>query len=129
VRLLLDTHTVLWSVGPSDELPPPIQRLLRDPRNDVFASIASFFEIAIKRSTGRRHAPKISAERAFALSVRGGFEVLEIKAEHAMAVETVAQFHGDPFDRLLLAQAQVEGLQLVTHDEQLAAHDPRTILF
>jgi PIN domain nuclease of toxin-antitoxin system len=129
VRLLLDTHVILWSVGPSDTLPRDIQRLLADERHDVFVSIASFFEVAMKRSAGRRHAPRIGAERALVLSMRTGFEILEVKAEHAIAVETLAISHGDPFDRLLLAQAQIEGLQLVTHDGALAAYDPRTILF
>ena len=63
------------------------------------------------------------------LGHEAGFGLLAIDAQHVVAVETIAPFHGDPIDRLLLAQAQIESMRLVTHDETLADYDPHTILF
>ncbi|RYG85111.1 MAG: type II toxin-antitoxin system VapC family toxin [Alphaproteobacteria bacterium] len=129
MRLLLDTHALVWALGFSSQLPKHLLSELKDPRNDLWCSSVNLIEIATKRSAGRRGAPQISAAEALQLSQDVGFRLLLVTAEHAIAVETLAISHPDPFDRLLLAQAQVEGLQLVTHDERLARYDTRTFLF
>jgi PIN domain nuclease of toxin-antitoxin system len=129
VRLLLDTHTLIWALGAARSLPGSIRRLIEDGRNEVYFSSISIFEIASKRASGSKSAPSISAETVTRLADKAGLREVSVQAAHAMAVETLAPFHGDSFDRLLLAQAQIEGLQLVTHDEALAQYDSRTILF
>jgi PIN domain nuclease of toxin-antitoxin system len=129
VRLLLDTHTLVWALSGSRSLPASIRKMLADPRNAVFVSVVSLFEIATKRAASGGRLPELGADDALSLASRTGFALLSLEPEHAVAVETFAPFHGDPFDRLLLAQAQIEGFQLVTHDEAIAAYDARTILF
>lgn len=129
MRLLLDTHVLLWAMGPGRTLPPQIRSLLLDARNTVHYSVVSIFEIANKRVAAKRSAPQLSAERAVELADRAGYVRLDVTAAHAIALESVAPFHHDPFDKLLLAQAQVEGLRFVTHDEALATHDENVIIF
>jgi PIN domain nuclease of toxin-antitoxin system len=129
VRLLLDTHTLIWAMTSSRLLPPSLRRQIEDGRNEVCYSAISVFEVATKRAGRSRSAPPISSDMLVELAQRGGLREIGISAGHAAAVETIAPFHPDPFDRLLLAQAQIEGLQLVTHDEDLARYDNRTIVF
>jgi PIN domain nuclease of toxin-antitoxin system len=129
MRLLLDTHTLLWALTDPKHLSPRVRSLIADGRNEIGFSAAAILEIAVSRAAGRRNAPKVPGERVAGLARQAGYEMLPVTDAHAAAVETIAPFHGDPFDRLLLAQAQIEGFQLVTHDEALAAYDNRTILF
>jgi PIN domain nuclease of toxin-antitoxin system len=129
MKLLLDTHTLVWALISPAQVPPLIRTLLEDARNEVSFSAASILEIAIGRAAGRRNAPAIGSEEASALGRQAGYEMIPITDLHAAAVETIALFHADPYDKLLLAQAQIEGLRLVTHDKKLAAYDSRTILF
>lgn len=129
MKLLLDTHTLVWALTATRLLPASLRRMIEDGRNEVYFSAMSIFEIASKRASGSRNAPRTASDTVVELAARSDLRELAVTSEHARAVETVAAFHSDPFDRLLLAQAQVEGLQLVTHDEALAQYDPRTILF
>lgn len=129
MRFLLDTHTLIWAVRDQQRIPQRIRTMLADTRNETYASAVNVFEAASRNSAARRISANISAEQLLAHTREAGITVLDLKPEHAAAVETLANFHGDPFDRLLLAQAQAEGLQLVTHDEKLAQYDSRTILF
>ncbi len=129
MRLLLDTHTLIWAMTATRLLPASLRRMIEDGQNEVHFSAISIFEIASKRASGRRSAPATASDAVVELAERSGLREIAVTSRHAKAVETIAAFHADPFDRLLLAQAQVEGLQLVTHDEALAAYDPRTILF
>ena len=129
MRLLLDTHVLMWTLAAADRLPVKLRAMLADPANEVFYSSVSLAEIGSKRGRGRRSEPSLGAERVRIRADEVGFTALPLTAEHAVAVEGLALFHGDPFDRLLLAQARTAGLQLVTHDERLAEYDSRTILF
>ena len=129
MRLLLDTHALLWVLTDKARITPKIRQLLTDHRNETWASAASIFEIAAKYATGRRGGPTVDAERLLSLAREASYPVMPISPEHAAATGSIARYHPDPFDRLILAQAQVEGLQLVTHDEALARYDSRTILF
>lgn len=129
MRLLLDTHALIWLLTDRRHVPPHIQLLVADTRNQVYVSAVSVFEVAARNSAARRGGFNLSADDLIAASSEADFQMLSLQPEHAAAVETIASYHGDPFDRLLLAQAQVEGLQLVTHDQELAQYDSRTIAF
>ena len=129
MRLLLDTHALLWVFTDPRQIPPHVRTLIADVRNSVSYSAVTILEIAMGRAAGRRGAPKLNAEDANKLARGAGYELVSITDAHAAAVETIAPHHPDPFDKLLLAQAQIEGLQLVTHDATLAQYDSRTILF
>lgn len=119
MRLLLDTHTFIWVFNGHARLSPAARTVILDGRNEVYVSAVTAWEIAIKRSLGK-------------LGVRGDyiqglaryrFSPLSISTEHALAVEALPPHHRDPFDRLLIAQAQVEGLVLVTRDRRFGAYD------
>lgn len=112
MRLLLDTHALLWALGLPDELRPEARLAIEDIRNDVFVSAASAWEIAIKRALGRLDAPTDLVEATRVV----GFGELPIRVAHALAVERLPPLHRDPFDRMLVAQAVVEGLTIVTRD-------------
>ena len=119
MRLLLDTHVLLWALGAPARLPAPITRALRDPANEVQASAASIWEVAIKAALG-----KISADvEEFVESVvEVGFDELAVTMAHARRLRSLPQHHRDPFDRMLVAQALEEGLTIVTHDRAFAAY-------
>jgi len=128
MRLLLDTHILVWAVTASSQLSPSARSLLADRRNLIHFTPVSILEVAIKRSSGARGAPGVPSERLAELAHVSGFDELRISSAHTAALETVAISHPDPFDRLILSQARVEGLQLVTHDEALASFDSRAII-
>jgi PIN domain nuclease of toxin-antitoxin system len=126
----LDTHVALWATTEPERLPSPIAELIADPNNEVFVSVVSLWEIAIKRSRGRHPSTMpISAAEAQLEFAAVDFAILKVEAEHAVAVEALPPLHGDPFDRLLVAQALTEPLRLVTHDAALAAYSDTVILF
>jgi PIN domain nuclease of toxin-antitoxin system len=121
MKLLLDTHLALWWEANHPRLPKEIVRLVRNEAEAVFVSRASLWEIAIKLSMGRL---KLDLPQ-FARNIeKGGFEWLDIKNEHLLAVAALPTFddHRDPFDRLLVAQSQTEPLMLLTADAALARY-------
>jgi PIN domain nuclease of toxin-antitoxin system len=118
-RLLLDPHVVLWWLQGSDCFKDSIVVLLKDARNEVFVSASSVWEIAIKQSLGKLEAP----DDLLDLMERSGFEELSISSFHAEQAGRLPLAHKDPFDRMLIAQAQAEGLILVTHDEAILSSD------
>jgi len=130
VRLLLDTHVALWAIVDSPVLPTVARGMIADPDNEVMISAASIWEIAIKHqiSRGRPDAMPISGEQALEHFQAGDFRLLAITAAHAAAVDRLPLHHRDPFDRLLVAQALVEPLRLVTHDDRLQAYSDTIIL-
>ncbi len=121
MKLLLDTHLLLCAAGEPARLSKSAKKLLSNPLNDLVFSAASLWEIAIKRSLGR---PDFRVEPR--LLRRGlldnGYIELPITSEHALATETLPTFHKDPFDRILIAQAMVEGITLVTVDSTVAKY-------
>jgi PIN domain nuclease of toxin-antitoxin system len=119
VRLLLDTHALLWALGSPDRLPARIAKALRDPSNSVYVSAASAWEIAIKASLGKLTADVDEIVGAIA---EVGFDELSITLVHARRVRALPSHHRDPFDRMLVAQAIEEGLAIVTHDGALQAY-------
>lgn len=124
-RFLVDTQVLLWNVYGSKKLPARVARLFRDGRHQFFYSAASLWEIAIKAARGRDDFVADAAEIRDALEDNGFLE-LQIAGEHAVAVSKLPPIHGDPFDRMLVAQAIVEPMALITSDERLAAY-PATI--
>ncbi len=119
----MDTHALLWALQAPERLRETSRQALVDPSNRVVASVVSVWEISIKRSLGKLDAP---AELAAALRDTQ-IEPLPIGVEHAERVATLPFHHKDPFDRLLVAQALVENLVLVTRDAQLAVYGIRTM--
>lgn len=124
-RFLVDTQLLLWNVAGSRRLPARVARLFRDGRHEFFYSAASVWEIAIKSTRGRDDFV-VDVSRVRDALDRNGFRELPISAQHAVAVTTLPMLHGDPFDRMLVAQAATEPMGLITTDERLAAY-PGTI--
>lgn len=121
MKLLLDTHLLLWAAGTPAKLPAAARRLIQDRANELWFSVASLWEIAIKRSLGRSDF-KAEPRRLRRGLLENGYAELVIAGEHANAVDMLPRLHKDPFDRMLIAQAQVEGITLLTADPQLAAY-------
>lgn len=129
MRLLLDTHVAIWAISDSGRIPQPERRMLEDPANVVFVSAVSILEIAIKRRLGRASAPPMTTYEAMSAFASTNFAMLNVTAAHAAAVENLPLLHGDPFDRLLVAQALIEPLRLLTHDKMLASYSDTVICF
>lgn len=127
MNLLLDTHVAIWSVADSDRFPPRIAALIADRTNTVFVLVASLLEIAIKKRLGRKTAPPFSARFAKHEFEHLGFRLLPISAAHTVTVESLDLDHGDPFDRLILAQALAEPLRLITKDPKLTGYGANVI--
>lgn len=124
MNLLLDTHAFLWAVDNAPRLSEAARQAIVDGNNVVFVSAATAWEIAIKKSIGKLTVPTGSYLEELRLH---RFTPLTITTEHALAVENLPHHHKDPFDRLLIAQAQVEKLTLVTHDPKFNAYNIPTI--
>lgn len=121
MKLLLDTHLLLWAAGQPERLPPSARETLEDPSNELMFSPASLWEIAIKHSLGRADF-QVDPRLLRRGLIDNGYLELPITSEHAVAVDLLPAIHKDPFDRLLLAQAMVEGLALLTADPVLARY-------
>jgi PIN domain nuclease of toxin-antitoxin system len=113
LKLLVDTHVLLWWLGGADELAESAADAIADPGNFVAVSAASLWEISIKRSLRKL---RVEGELHEAVVSGDGFEALPISLEHADAAGQLPPHHRDPFDRMLVAQAQSEGLTVVTRD-------------
>lgn len=128
MKALLDTHAFLWWVsGRGARLSDRARDLMSDGANDVLVSMASIWEMSIKVGVGRMDLPD-AIERYVPDRLRHhGFELLPIELRHAFRAGDLPRIHGDPFDRMLVAQAQVEGLALVTADPAIGHYDVETI--
>ena len=114
--LLLDSHTILWFLWDDSRLSAPAKSLIEDADNRKLVSVASCWEIAIKVGIGKLDLGEASQSFLSREITRNHFELLPITLAHATAVERLAAHHRDPFDRLLAAQAMIEGLSLVSND-------------
>jgi PIN domain nuclease of toxin-antitoxin system len=117
VRVLLDTHLLLWALGSPSRLPTAAQHTIRE--SEVFVSAASIWEISIKAGIGKLTA---DPHEVLAALEPAGFHLLPIVGEHAARVASLPPIHRDPFDRLLIAQAITEPMRLLTNDSALAAY-------
>ncbi len=126
MNVLLDTHVALWAITDSPRLPARARELIESPRVTVWVSAASVWEIAIKHSLARGDMP-VSGQDATRYFEVSGYRMLPVEAEHAAAVESLPPHHQDPFDRLLVAQALVEPMRLITHDPVVARYSDTII--
>ena len=122
-RLLLDTHVFLWWLADAPDLAEAARRAIGDERNAVYVSAATGWEIAINRAAGKLRAP----ENLDALVEEGGFTHLPITFFHGEQAGALPMHHRDPFDRMLVAQAQAEGLVIVTRDKHIPMYGIRTL--
>jgi PIN domain nuclease of toxin-antitoxin system len=125
VRLLLDTHILLWWLNSDSQLPARANTLISDPNNQVFVSAISVWEISIKVGIGKLEA---DLKEILTAIPNSGFLALPFSLEHAAAVHNLPDLHKDPFDRALLAQAQIEPMHLLTHDGVLASYSGNIVL-
>jgi PIN domain nuclease of toxin-antitoxin system len=121
MRLLIDTHLLLWSAGQSSRLSPQARSLIGDPDNELLFSAASLWEIAIKAGLGRRDF-RVDPTRLRRGLLINGYRELAVTGEHAVAVTGLPAIHKDPFDRLLLAQSIIEDVTLLTSDAVIAQY-------
>ena len=124
MKVLLDTHIAVWVILDSPRLSPRAHDMIAAPATEVYVSAVSLWEIAIKHALNRTgpNAMPISATQALAWFEASNFLSLPVTDAHAVAVETLPHYHGDPFDRLLIAQAKTEPMRLLSHDAALAAY-------
>ena len=121
MKLLLDTHLLLWAAGDPDRLSHAARALIEDPENELIFSAASLWEIAIKHGLGRADFQVNSRVLRRCLH-DNGYSELPITSEHAVAIDSLPLIHKDPFDRILIAQATVEGITLLTTDSLVAKY-------
>jgi len=124
VRLLLDTHVLLWWLDDNPQLGRRSRKLIADPATDVFVSQVSIWETAIKQRIGKL---QIGPAEILPRLPEFGFSLLEICNKHLLALAELAKHHGDPFDHLLLAQASVEDAAIMTSDRKLPLYGVRCI--
>jgi PIN domain nuclease of toxin-antitoxin system len=129
VRLLLDTHVALRAVVDDARLPAKAADLIADQTNEVFVSVASLWEIAIKHALARSRPNDmpITAQEALGYFQRAGYSLLKIAPAHVVAIEELPPLNADPFDRMLVAQALAVPLRLLTHDVRLARYSDTVI--
>jgi PIN domain nuclease of toxin-antitoxin system len=119
VRLLLDTHALLWATGDTDRIPVGVRTLIEERRNDVFVSLVSIWEIRIKTAAG-----KLILDIDLLRTIKNtDLSILPITLDHVERTATLPAHHKDPFDRMLIAQARVEGMTLVTADRMIRHYD------
>jgi len=121
MKLLLDTHLLLWAAQGVESLPPEAQPLMSVPENELFFSVASLWEIVIKCGLGRddfQVDPRLLRRGL----LDNGYRELPVLSEHVVTIGALPPLHKDPFDRLLIAQAMVEGITLLTADARVAEY-------
>lgn len=127
MRLLLDTHVFLWWNEGSARLSRGARRLLADPQNNLFFSVVSAWEMVLKAQSGKLSLPTPVSTYVPARLNHYGMEMLGLTLEHVLASSALPAHHRDPFDRMLVAQAQVEQLIIVTHDSHVQKYAVETI--
>ena len=127
MRILLDSRALLWYLLADERLPPPVGELIEDSSTRVAVSVASLWELMLKALGGRLRLP--SAPEHFLLDsvAEAGFAVVAVHERHVAALPELPAIPGDPFDRMLVAQALVEDLDLVTGDEAIRQYPIRTV--
>ncbi len=121
MNLLLDTHLLLWAAGQPEKLSAQARELLQEPANQLVFSSASIWEITIKNRLGHSDF-SVDPRRLWRMLLANGYRELPVRGEHAVAVDDLPFLHKDPFDRILVAQARVESLLLLTADRVLAEY-------
>jgi PIN domain nuclease of toxin-antitoxin system len=127
LNILLDTHVALWAITDSPKLPKKAREMIESPRSSIWISAATIWEISIKHTLGRGDMP-VSGQDGLRYFRESGYRFLPVEPEHAAMVEDLSIHHNDPFDRILVAQAIVEPMRLLTHDEMVARYSDTIIL-
>lgn len=118
-HFLLDTHVFIWLMQADKRINPNLRTLIQDPTNNIFISVATVWEIVIKKGLRKIKVPKdIEGGIKYA-----GLSIMPIELSHVLYVEDLPVYHKDPFDRILIAQAKVENLTFITHDKQIWKYD------
>lgn len=123
MRYLLDTHVILWWFTAPEKIKPKAQKIISDTSNNIFFSSASFWEMAIKKSLGRLTLPHNLLETV----VAENFKVLPIMPEEGLGVADLPFLHTDPFDRLLIIQAKLHDLVIITRDSKITEYPVVTL--
>ena len=126
-RYLVDTHVWLWMQADPTRIEPTALRLIEDRSNELFLSAASSWEISIKYRLGKLHLPKPPAAYVPDRMRRSATLPLPVEHDHALRVAELPEHHRDPFDRLLIAQAQALGIPVITADDQFAPYDVEVV--
>jgi PIN domain nuclease of toxin-antitoxin system len=121
LRLLLDTHVVIWWFAGSPRLGKAAREIIMAPDTELFFSAASWWELSIKKAIGRLNVDLAAARTTL---LKNAITMIVVSFDHADHVATLPRLHGDPFDRMLVAQASVENLKLLTRDRQLEQYGP-----
>lgn len=121
MKLLLDTHLLIWAADGIERVPTGARALMADPENELLFSAASLWEVAIKRGLNRPDF-QVDARMLRRGLIDNGYRELPILSEHVVAIDALPPIHKDPFDRLLIAQAMVEGITLLTNDTTVAQY-------
>ena len=121
MKLLLDTHLLLWAAGEPGRLPTEARNLIDNPENELLFSAASLWEVVIKRGLGREDF-KVDPRLLRRGLLDNGYSELPVVSDHVVAIDSLPRIHKDPFDRVLVAQAIVEGITLLTTDSLLAQY-------
>jgi PIN domain nuclease of toxin-antitoxin system len=121
MKLLLDTHLLLWAAGEPRRISKAARSLIDDPDNQLLFSAGSLWEVAIKRRLGREDF-KVDPRLLRRGLLDNGYNELPIRSEHVVATESLPAIHKDPFDRILVSQATVEGITLLTTDDQVSRY-------
>jgi PIN domain nuclease of toxin-antitoxin system len=121
MKLLLDTHLLLWAAGLPERLPNAARQQIEDANNELFFSAASLWEVTIKRSLGRSDF-QVDGRLLRRGLLDNGYNELPIASQHAVSIDNLPAIHKDPFDRILVAQATVEGMMLLTSDPTVAQY-------
>lgn len=127
MRILLDTQVWLWMVAASDRLRPATRELVRDPGQELLLSAASAWEIAIKHGLGKLTLPGSPAVVVPELMALSGVTALPVLHAHALAVADLPPLHADPFDRILVAQARLERVPVLTADPWIGRYDVEVV--
>lgn len=119
MRYLLDTHIILWWLYDDPKLPRRHRQIIREPDNHILVSVASLWEIEIKRAIG-----KIVVDSSYIDAIKSdGLELLSVHPSHIVELRSLSRYHNDPFDRMIVAQAQAECLILLTIDKMVKKYD------
>lgn len=125
MRVLLDTHILLWWLKDDKKLPLEAVNIIEDKANDIFISAVNAWEISIKKSLGRI---QIDLNEFSKSITNSGLNVLNVTLNHACQIASLPDYHKDPFDRMLIAQSIVEPMRLLTHDKPLVRYGNHVIL-
>ena len=126
MKFLIDTHAIIWFITDDSKLPASVKNLIEDIANTCFVSVASLWEMAIKFSIGKL-VLGVSLEEMFELIEKTGFELLSATPKHLLASAKLPFHHSDPFDRLMIAQAQTDNLTLVSRDGKFDLYEVKLL--